>query len=379
MTKDLFRLRSSLVAALLVSLVWLGCTDGNNPLTAPDGLVPDISVVSQDAFGLAIAAQENHTARLLTTQGLIGTAVGLAENGQPVVKLFLATEGVGGLPVSLDGIPVVVEVIGEIFALQQAQGKPDCSPWPACKKGNDGGEEDPPEEPTDPTARFLRPVPIGISTGHPDITAGTIGARVTDGTDVFALSNNHVYANKNAAQIGDAVIQPGTFDGGASPDDDIGTLSAYVTIVFGGVFENVVDAAIALSSTEDLGNATPADGYGAPSSGTASAAVNMRVMKYGRTTGQTKGRVRGINAIVNVNYGAAGIARFVGQIVIGGGGFSAGGDSGSLVVTESGATPVGLLFAGSSRVTIANPIDAVLAELAAAAEVALLTIDGSNN
>ncbi len=375
MTKDLFRLRSSLVAALLVGLVWLGCSDGTNSLTAPDGLVPDISVVSQDAFGLAIAAQENHTARLLTTTGLIGTAVGLAENGQPVVKLFLATEGVGGLPVSLDGIPVVVEVIGEIFALQQEGRR--CDNPGSCGGGGGGGGGGGDE--VDPTARLDRPVPIGVSTGHPDITAGTIGARVIDANNaVYALSNNHVYADINLATIGDAVIQPGTFDGGTSPADDIGNLEAFVPIKFDGS-DNVVDAAIAVSSTADLGNATPADGYGAPSSGTASAAVNMRVMKYGRTTGQTKGRVRGINAIVNVNYGAAGTARFVGQIVIGGGGFSAGGDSGSLVVTESSAAPVGLLFAGSNSVTIANPIDAVLVELAAAADVASLTIDDSNN
>ncbi|MCH7475599.1 MAG: hypothetical protein IIA27_13125, partial [Gemmatimonadetes bacterium] len=210
MTKGLFRLRSSLVAALLVSLVWLGCTDGNNPLTAPDGLVPDISVVSQDAFGLAIAAQENHTTRLLTTQGLIGTAVGLNENGQPVVKLFVTTEGVRGLPVSLDGIAVVVEITGEIFALQQ-EGRRCDNPGSCGGGGGGGGGED---DEVDPTARFDRPVPIGVSTGHPDITAGTIGARVIDANNaVYALSNNHVYANRNAAQIGDAVIQPGTFDG----------------------------------------------------------------------------------------------------------------------------------------------------------------------
>ena len=231
----------------------------------------------------------------------------------------------------------------------------------------------------DPPARFDRPVPIGVSTGHPAITAGTIGARVTGGGAVYALSNNHVYANINLATIGDAVIQPGTFDDGSLSDDEIGTLFAFVRIGFGDSDSNFVDAAIVLVHPDSLGNATPADGYGAPSSGTASAAVNMRVMKYGRTTGQTKGRVRGINATVRVNYGAPGVALFTGQIVIGGGGFSAGGDSGSLVVRESDASPVALLFAGSSRVTIANPIDAVLAELAAAAEVALLTIDGSNN
>ena len=75
-------------------------------------------------------------------------------------------------------------------------------------------------------------MPIGVSTGHPDITAGTIGARVTDGTNVYALSNNHVYANKNLAVIGDAVIQPGTFDGGSSPADDIGTLADFEPIVW---------------------------------------------------------------------------------------------------------------------------------------------------
>ena len=374
-------MRSSLVAALLVSLVWLGCSDGTNQLTAPDGLVPDISVVSQDAFGLAIAAQENHTPRLLTTPGLIGTAVGLAENGQPVVKLFVTTAGVGGLPVSLDGIPVVVEITGEIFALPHRcghdtpRGDGDCS------------DEDPPPEPEDETidrtARFERPVPIGVSTGHPDITAGTIGARVTkvvDGeTFYYALSNNHVYANQNHAGIGDNVLQPGTYDGGKAPDDVIGKLAAFKEIDFGGL--NVIDAAIALSSTSNLGKATPSDGYGAPKSSTVNEQdlrINQKVKKYGRTTGLTKGQVYALNASVNINYGDGNVALFVGQIIITPGGFSAGGDSGSVIVIDdrkgkrSGPDdlkPVGLLFAGSSMITVANPIDAVLAEFG-------VTIDG---
>jgi len=85
----------------------------------------------------------------------------------------------------------------------------------------------------DTTARFPRPVPIGVSTGHPDITACTIGARLTDGTNVFALSNNHCYADENRASIGDPAIQPGTYDGGASPADDIGTLADFEPIIFG--------------------------------------------------------------------------------------------------------------------------------------------------
>ena len=89
----------------------------------------------------------------------------------------------------------------------------------------------------------------------------------------------------------------------------------------------------------------------------------LAVQKYGRTTGHTRGKVTGINAILDVNY-RTGRARFVDQIVVTGQGFSAGGDSGSLIVTDGRGRkdrrPVGLLFAGSPNTTIANPIDLVL-------------------
>ena len=113
---------------------------------------------------------------------------------------------------------------------------------------------------------------------------------------------------------------------------------------------------------------------------TATASVNMKVEKCGRTTESTKGRVSAINATVNVSYGASGVALFTGQIVVGGN-FSAGGDSGSLVVVQKGGdkgNPVGLLFAGSSTTTIINPIDPVLTLLAAElAGVSTLSIDGN--
>ena len=64
-----------------------------------------------------------------------------------------------------------------------------------------------------------------------------------------------------------------------------------------------------------------------------------------------------------MNYNT-GTARFIDQILITDGRFSQGGDSGSLVVTQSSGQddrrPVGLLFAGSNTHTIANPIDLVL-------------------
>ena len=207
-----------------------------------------------------------------------------------------------------------------------------------------------------------RPVPIGVSTGHPDITAGTIGCRVKDEQgNVYALSNNHVYAVENNAELGDAVIQPGTYDGGVSPDDDIGTLVGFVPIVFHPRRTNTIDAAIARTTTDMLGNATPTGGYGAPSSTIRTDnLLNLPVQKYGRTTGLRKGVITDISATVRVGYSTRS-AIFVNQIIITPGDFSAGGDSGSLIVTDDKAkNPVGLLFAGSSTMTVANPIDAVL-------------------
>lgn len=204
-----------------------------------------------------------------------------------------------------------------------------------------------------------RPAPIGASTGHPNVTAGTIGCRVTDGTNVYVLSNNHVYADENKASIGDNVLQPGPYDGGEDPRDAIGTLYDFEPIIFHPRARNEVDAAIALTDTDMVGNATPADGYGTPSSTTVQPSLELVVQKYGRTTGLTSGVITAINATVTVGY-SSGTARFVNQIIIEPGGYSAGGDSGSLIVTQGGKNPVGLLFAGSSTITVANPIDAVL-------------------
>ena len=297
---------------------------------------------------------------MLGKPGVVGVALGLNPAGKHAVLVLTEKRGVAGIPKQLDGVPVHIKVTGKIVALHHRQGH--------NKGGDDGGPPPPPpaNDCTNTTSKS-RPACIGISIGHPDITAGTIGARVTDGTNVYVLSNNHVLADENLATIGDAVIQPGTFDGGSSSADDIGTLSDYEPIVFSTSASNTMDAAVALSSTANLGNATPSDGYGTPKSTTIQPSVNMKVKKYGRTTGQTSGRITMINATVNVGY-STGTARFVNQIIIEPGSFSAGGDSGSLIVVDGKGKskkddrkPVGLLFAGSSFITIASPIDPVLA------------------
>jgi hypothetical protein len=287
----------------------------------------------------------------MAMRGVVGTAVALNPAGKPAVKIFTADAGISGLPASLDGIPAVVEVVGTIFAR------------------------------SDPTTR-RRPAPIGFSVGHPDITAGTIGARVKDGSgNVYILSNNHVLANANSAQLDDSALQPGPLDGGTAADR-IGGLFAFEVLNLGiGGFEvdpptNMMDAAIALSSTAVLSNSTPTDdGYGVPSSvifGDAGGdgffdnvgqMLGVPVQKYGRTTRLTQGQITEVNVTIDVCYDifCFMMGRFLDQIGICCADFSDGGDSGSLVVSSDlGKNPIGLLFAGGDGRTFANRIDLVL-------------------
>ncbi len=322
----------------------------------------------------AMNVQDRHTDILMSQPGIVGTATGLNEHGRPAILVFAESFELArgaSIPSDIEGIPVVVKITGKIFAMPG----PPPGKGPGSGGGGGGGGDT-----VDPTARFDRPVPIGVSTGNVrECSAGTIACRVKKGSDVYALSNNHVYAAENNATKGeDAILQPGRYD--TDPQcainslDNIGTLSKYVDIVFTTSASNVVDAAIAESSTGDLGNATPSDGYGMPKSTTvavSNALLNTQVQKYGRTTSLTKGTIAGINATVNVGY-SSGTARFVHQIVVGGnkGPFIKAGDSGSLLVTDPGKNPVGLLFAGTrSGTAIANPIGAVLSRFG-------VTIDG---
>ena len=134
-------------------------------------LSPAFAQPAFDPPGLqrAIEAQERHTNNLLGIQGVVGTAVGLGANGQAVVKIYTEKSGIGGLPRSLDGVPVRVQVTGRIFALN----KPDEN-GNHNHGGGGGTDEEPPTNGCTSTTGRFRPACIGISTGHPDITAGII-------------------------------------------------------------------------------------------------------------------------------------------------------------------------------------------------------------
>lgn len=243
-----------------------------------------------------------------------------------------------------------------------------------------------------PTDKF-RPAPGGTSIGHFAITAGTLGCLVQRGGETFILSNNHVLANSNDASIGDAILQPGPFDGGNTPANQIATLEDFVSIDFispeppsscgfaravisvlnaGASMlrsetrfrivraqqnPNLVDAAIArplnLADVKDeiLGIGTI--------SGVGTGELGMSVQKSGRTTGYTHDVISQVDVTVNVQYGNQ-VARFTDQLLAGA--MSQGGDSGSAVL-DSDKKLVGLLFAGSDTTTMINRIEHVFTAL----------------
>lgn len=227
----------------------------------------------------------------------------------------------------------------------------------------------------------IRPAPGGVSIGHPQVTAGTLGMIVKKEGAPYILSNNHVLANSNDANINDETWQPGKYDGGASADT-IGHLSDFVPICFtdesncpiatriisglnflARLFKrntiipnaisspvNKVDCAISRPlidediSQEILEVGKPV-GFGEAKAGD-------KVKKSGRTSGLTQGDIIATDGAANVNYGGK-VAKFEDQIVTSA--MSQGGDSGSAVLNEKNEV-IGLLFAGSSSVTIVNKI-----------------------
>ena len=218
----------------------------------------------------------------------------------------------------------------------------------------------------------IRPVQGGYSVGHIAITAGTIATCVYDrlpqGTGMpkkyYVLSNNHVLAAQNDARYGDPIVQPGLVDGGCCPFDTIATLSRFIPIDFEPLIprylhDNIVDAAIAQGPLHHLDRAISWMGYIGGWLPKEKVKVGMIVQKTGRTTGFTRGRILATNATVDVSYSGGKTARFKDQIV--NTTMTAGGDSGSLLVTHIDHVPfaVGLHFASSSSMSIANQIENV--------------------
>jgi hypothetical protein len=237
-------------------------------------------------------------------------------------------------------------------------------------------------------SRYQRPIPLGVSGGttvgvsksdkYVVCCGGTLGSLVTKNNRYYILSNYHVLnPSLDRSQVGNLVIQPGPLDSRCNITDDsvVARLSEWEPIKpSANEFSrppNRIDASIAEVIPDKVRTDGYIEGLGIISTNVVEPKLGMRVVKSGRTTGITYGTIEGIDVNVIVTYdkdcGSTDTyeAYFINQILIKpdinrNATFSLPGDSGSLVLTEDGLSPVGLLFAGSSDLSQANPISDVL-------------------
>ena len=359
-------LLSLLAAVLILSLaIWSGCSNENaETVTGPGFEKPSLELsIANPAIRAVMDVQNRHTPELMGRPGVVGTATSVDENGQPFITVYTVERlPQGDLPASIDGVPVVAEVSGVIRAMK---GKP----------GGGGGVSH--------TALQTAPVKMGTSGGwRYDLAngyccAGTLGSLITKGGKKYVMSNYHVLeadivsgGNSRTAQAGDPVIQPGLIDVNCSAAgaQNVATLSGIKSLPGSNV--DVAIAEVVPGMVDESGDILE---VGVISSQTVAASVNQAVKKSGRTTGLTRSTVSGLNATISVSYenecagGTAFTKTFTGQIIIANrrSKFLGGGDSGSLMVEDVSTNPraVGLLFAGSSTLAVANPIGEVLSYL----------------
>lgn len=197
-----------------------------------------------------------------------------------------------------------------------------------------------PRQPANPRAGRVTPMQGGISVSNAYRNIyGTLGGLVTDREtgNPMILSNFHVLVSGWYARAGQPIYQPGRGDGGNAADT-VARLSRHA-------MASNLDAAVAeLTGSRKLIN----DQFGlAPVTGVAWAQVGMNVVKSGRTTDVTHGRVTGVEGIAKLYY--SGVYRLIRNVIKieprVGPDVSAGGDSGSFWLEEETKNVVGLHFA----------------------------------
>jgi len=203
--------------------------------------------------------------------------------------------------------------------------------------------------------RRLPRIMPGISVGHWNAKAGTIGAIVYDRRTgrPCVLSNAHVLQGADGMP-GDIVLQPGRFDDSDVANNSLGTMLR-------GHFGLAGDCAIAGIETRMFDETILELGV-APRR-LAKVAIGDKVVKSGRTTGVTRGTVVRIGVVIRPDYGGR-----IGQVQIGG--FEIGptpgappptallsdeGDSGSLWLIENGGAATDI----AAGLHVAQQIDAM--------------------
>ena len=275
--------------------------------------------------------KEKYESQLRAIPGVIGVGY----NGSINVYVEKLTSEISAfIPSSIDGVRVNIKETGGKFRLLSLV------PVTAIYAGRVG--------------RF-RPAPGGVSVGHPEVTAGTLTCRAKDKVtdEVFGLSNNHIVAldwgEKHIGKKGDPTLQPGVYDGGKLPDDKIGELERWEPVRAGE--GNLIDAGLFYSDKlsskiEEIGEPDQCiEPY-----------VGMKVVKSGRSSGITYGKIIDVDATVDVE--GYGVCRFVNQVLIEPAVIIPG-DSGSWIGEADSFRSVAHGFAGSPLISVASRVSEV--------------------
>jgi hypothetical protein len=347
-----------LVVLLIVAVAFggiVGCSKKDESPTTPKSDLAIMMSASHPLMKAAIAVQDRNTPKLMATPDVIGTAATLGDDGKPAIMILVLSDAAKArMPVQLDGINTKVIVTDRIVAMASAAVSHTAKQTPPIQLGTSGSWR------------------YDLANGY--CCGGTLGSLIKVGGQLRILSNYHVFesdivsgGNGRVATTGDPITQPGLIDVNctATSAQNVATL---------------VKTSSLPSSNVDCSSATIISGMvstngsileiGTISATTIAASVNQAVKKSGRTTGLTRSTISGLNATISVQYenecagGVAFTKTFTGQILVKNtrSRFLNSGDSGSLMVQDVTTNPkaVGLLFAGSSSVAVANPIGQVL-------------------
>lgn len=347
------------VIAIASLALWTGCSRTNAPVAPSVSDNTGLTMDNPDVRAV-VTIQDRHTARLMADKDVIGTATTLDDNGRAAVMMLVTSQrAYDAAPRTLDGAPVKVVLTDRIVAMKGSGTSHRAKQTPPIQLGTSGG--------------WAKDLANGYCCG------GTLGSLIQVGGQQRILSNYHVFesdivsgGNGTVATTGDNIIQPGLIDVNcsASAAQNVATLVKT---------SSLPGSNVDCSSANIISGMVRTDGaileIGTLTSATVAASVGQAVKKSGRTTGLTRSSISGLNATVSVAYdnecagGAAFTKTFTGQILVSNSGsrFLNSGDSGSLMVEDVTSNPraVGLLFAGSSSIAVANPIGQVLSFLGA--------------
>ena len=330
---------------------------------------------------LQFAASVTGTSNAAVTWQLSCTAVGSVCGSLSATGLYVAPNTVPTVATATSTDPAMVTVTAISQASSSASQSVQFQVFPLNRQaltvpvqlGSSGG-----------SANAICPTPApGFCFG------GTLGSLLTNGTNLFILSNNHVLGLSDGGAVGQKVTQPGVIETNCSLTGtiNVATVSTIINLQTQPIPAFPVDVTTAqiittpsnqvdiTGSILELGalNGSNVPQPAPPVGGSGIAAtVGHLLAKSGRTTGLTCAAVHSIDTSMDIQVGySEGCATttsftvtYNDEVVVAnmsnGQSFIGDGDSGSLAVDANTAEPVALMFAGSDSAAVGNPVADVL-------------------